>query len=158
MIDFFKGLIFFSFLIGANFASLDLNAQSNLAYIKTYTPLAQKLSIEYKIPVSIILGVAVFESDYGRSKVAKKLNNHFGIEGKNHHIYKTRYRYFNSVEESYIFFCKMVAQKSYYKKLENNKKFEAWIVAMSQSGYSEVPDVWAKRLKTIIINNKLNEL
>lgn len=145
-------------ILGFGLFSMSLYCQTNHQYIKKYTPLAKQLSSKYKIPVPIILGIAIFESDYGRSKVAKTLNNHFGIEGKNHHKYKTRYRYFESIEVSYESFCKMVAKKNYYIALAGNPKYELWIQAMSKSGYSEVPEIWAKRLKQVIINNKLNEL
>ncbi|MBU3676696.1 MAG: muramidase [Chitinophagaceae bacterium] len=149
---------YFILFVVLNIGSNALYAQTNQQYILNYTPLAKQLSQEYKIPVAIILGIAVFESDYGRSKVAKRLNNHFGIEGHNHHIYKTRYRYFANVKESYIFFCKMITKRGYYINLKGNVDYGAWIKAMSKSGYSEMPEVWAKRLNQIIKNNKLNEL
>ncbi|MGI9191996.1 MAG: glucosaminidase domain-containing protein [Chitinophagaceae bacterium] len=158
MVNFINRRFIWYSILGFLLLTSTVNGQSNHQYIKKYTALAKQLSTQYKIPVPIILGIAAFESDYGRSKVAKTLNNHFGIEGKNHRIYKTRYRYFESVEASYESFCKMVAQKNYYKALAGNPKYEMWIQAMSESGYSEAPEIWAKRLKQVIINNKLNEL
>ena len=53
------------------------------SYIKEHKEVAQRLMRETGVPASVILAVAIHESAYGNSRIAKHLNNHFGIKGKN---------------------------------------------------------------------------
>ncbi|HMR19663.1 MAG TPA: glucosaminidase domain-containing protein, partial [Sphingobacterium sp.] len=52
-------------------------------YIDRYKSIAQQLMQESGVPASVILAVAIHESAYGNSRIARHLNNHFGIKGKN---------------------------------------------------------------------------
>ena len=88
--------------------SLSVNAQHS--YIQNHKKIALELSEQYGIPPAVILSIAFVESGGGTSKNSKTLNNHFGIVGKNN-VSSSRYRYFNSVRESYEAFCKLVARK-----------------------------------------------
>ena len=49
-------------------------------YIKEYAPLAIEQMDKYKIPASITLAQGLLESGAGRSVLARKSNNHFGIK------------------------------------------------------------------------------
>lgn len=51
-----------------------------LAYIKKYAPIAVYEMHAYKIPASITLAQGILESGRGRSELARKSNNHFGIK------------------------------------------------------------------------------
>ena len=53
------------------------------AYIEQYKDAAIQYMEEYGCPASIILAVAMHESAHGNSKIARYLNNHFGIKGPN---------------------------------------------------------------------------
>ncbi|MDG2194099.1 MAG: glucosaminidase domain-containing protein, partial [Polaribacter sp.] len=57
----------------------DLNKYT-LAYIKKYAPLAVREMHTYKIPASITLAQGILESGNGRSGLASKSKNHFGIK------------------------------------------------------------------------------
>ena len=135
-----------------------LPAQSG--YIKKYKPLADSLAKEYKIPVAVILGVAIVESGAGTSRNSKLLNNHFGIVGKNDLMktngIKSRYKHFKDVTASYVAFCKLVKKRKYYDKLKGNKDYNLWLDAMSKAGYSEVPEEWKKKIATCIRKHKLS--
>ena len=48
-------------------------------YIDTYKDIAMKEMKEYKIPASITLAQGILESGAGNSALARKANNHFGI-------------------------------------------------------------------------------
>ncbi len=128
-------------------------------YIESHKLLATILSETYSIPTSIILAVAIVESSAGDGFVAKKLNNHFGIVGKNAVKYKnghkTKYKQYANEIESYIDFCELVANKSFYSKLKNKKEVKLWVKAISKTGYSELPLVWEKRILTTIHTNHL---
>ena len=50
------------------------------AYIATYSGMAVEQMKKYGIPASITLAQGLLESDAGRSTLAVKCNNHFGIK------------------------------------------------------------------------------
>jgi flagellum-specific peptidoglycan hydrolase FlgJ len=148
-----KTLIFILLL-----ASQLVFAQSK--YIKQYKPLADSLSKEYKIPVSVILGVAIIESGAGTSRNSKLLHNHFGIVGKNDLLktkgIKSRYKQFKSAADSYQAFCKLLKKRKYYDKLKGNMNYHLWLDAMSKHGYSEEPEQWKQRITAAIRKSKLS--
>ena len=51
-----------------------------VAYIEKFAPIAVKKMLEYNIPASITLAQGVLESGSGRSPLAIRSNNHFGIK------------------------------------------------------------------------------
>lgn len=57
----------------------DLNGYT-MAYIGVYKNIAIEKMMEYKIPASITLAQGILESGNGRSELARKSNNHFGIK------------------------------------------------------------------------------
>jgi len=134
------------------------NAQ-NKNYITDHKIIATLLSEHYGIPASVILAVAAVESSGGAGPVAKVLNNHFGIVGKNNFVnnngHKSRYKQYDNEYASYIDFCNMISRKKFYKKLKNNENPQAWIKAMSQSGYSEVPQEWEQKIMSVLLSNRL---
>jgi len=130
----------------------------NAAYIAKHKTLATSLSEKYGIPYSVILGVAIVESSAGHGPAAKKLNNHFGIVGRNHlqaKGYHSRYKQYTSAQASFTDFCKMISRKDFYESMKNNTDPKAWIAALSRAGYSEEPQVWEKRILNTIATNKL---
>ena len=129
-------------------------------YVKKYRPIADSLSSEYGVPVSVILGVAILESGSCTSRNCKLLNNHFGMEGKNNLLktkgIKTRYKQYPNALASYVDFCKLMKKKKFYKKLKGNMDYKIWVDAISKVGYSEVPDYWKKKVLETIKKNKLS--
>jgi Bax protein len=137
--------------------------QSALAqskYIKKYRPMADSLSEVYKIPVSVILGIALLESGSGTSRNCKLLHNHFGVVGKNNLLktigVKTRYKQYPDSLASYVDFCKIIKKKKFYKKLKDNMDYKVWVDSISKTGYSEVPDEWKQKVLNTIRKNKLS--
>ena len=63
--------------------ALKINGQTSVAgvrmYIETHADEAIYQMVEYKIPASVTLAQAIFESSCGTSVLAKRSNNHFGI-------------------------------------------------------------------------------
>lgn len=51
-------------------------------YIKRFHPTARMEERRYKIPYSISMAQGLLESDAGKSTLAEKANNHFGIKGR----------------------------------------------------------------------------
>jgi len=139
------------------FISQSLIAQSK--YVKKYRPLADSLSSVYGVPTSIILGVAILESGSGTSRNCKLLKNHFGIVGKNDLLktkrIKTRYKQYRDSLASYVDFCKLMTKKKFYKTLKDNTDYTLWAEAISNAGYSEVPEYWKTKVVETIRKNKL---
>jgi flagellum-specific peptidoglycan hydrolase FlgJ len=54
-----------------------------IEYLNKYSPLAVSEMRRTGIPASITLAQGMLESDYGRSTLARKGNNHFGIKCHN---------------------------------------------------------------------------
>src|SRR6476646_9604022 len=121
-----------TFLSAFSFKSL---AQSKTVkhYIEKYSSLADSLSYEFEIPVSVILGVAIVESSSGKSRNARLLNNHFGIVGKNNLLktkgIRTKYKQFPDGESSYISLCKLIRKRKFYKRLKGNSDNKLWVDA-----------------------------
>ncbi len=129
-------------------------------YIEEHLPIAQNLMREKKLPASIILGVAIHESAAGKSKVARHLNNHFGIKGKNSNKeIKSAYKDYGHVEESYEHFTEFLASKPAYNKLFDNLStynYKAWAKGIQNGGYA-ASQSWASKVIAIIYKYKLYE-
>lgn len=130
------------------------------SFIQQYRPLADSLSVEYGVPASVILGVAIVESGSGTSRNCKLLNNFFGIVGKNNLLktkgIKSRYKQYPDAAASFADFCKLQSRKKYYSKLKGNMDYKVWVEAISKSGYSEAPATWKQRVSDTIKKNKLS--
>jgi len=125
-------------------------------YIDRFLPLSKSLSIEFGIPVSIILGVSTLESGSGTSKNCKQLNNYFGVTGRNA-LKKRRsaYKQYDSAEASFRDFCGIISRKSFYQKLKGNKNYSKWLTSMNHSSYAGAKGVWISRITSIIKKHKL---
>ncbi|MDI9312082.1 MAG: glucosaminidase domain-containing protein [Limnohabitans sp.] len=123
------------------------------SYVNKHNELAENLSVEFGIPKSIILSIAIVESGAGSSKVAKKLNNHFGIKGKNN-VSWSRFKQYSSVEDSFRDFCVKISSKKFYSNMKGNDDYLLWLKKISLTGYSTKPKLWLKKLKkTILLHN-----
>lgn len=132
-------------------------------YIKKYEDLAVEKAEKHRIPVSIILGVSMVESDAGRSAIAKSLNNFFGIKGANWSSqqkmgYKSAYKEYKTDDESFEHFCQVVKKKKFYQKLKGTVDFKEWLNQMNKSEYATAKDKWVKRINLTISQFKLYEL
>lgn len=132
-----------------------------LSFREKYQALADSLSIAYQIPSSVILGVALIESGSGTSRNSKLLNNFFGIKGRNN-LLKTKgirssYKQYKTDTASFVDFCTLVAKKQFYPKLAGNPDYRVWILALSKTGYSEVPETWRKLITNAIKKSGLDK-
>jgi flagellum-specific peptidoglycan hydrolase FlgJ len=139
-----------------------------LTYIKKYAPLAVIKMHEYKIPASITLAQGILESGNGRSTLASKSNNHFGIKchtgwtGKR--VYHDddkkddcfrKYRY---VENSYNDHSKFLTGRRRYAFLFNYriKDYKKWARGLKKAGYA-TDRKYPNKLIKIIEDYKLYE-
>lgn len=117
---------------------------------------AQEASKKYGIPVSVILGFAGLETQYGETGMGKSKNNLFGI-GKN---------VYNSISESVEDFARLVTgqkssaqSKKYGQATAGASSNEEWVNAIRDAGYnSEYADgVYEQKILDVINSHGLND-
>ncbi len=155
-----------------------MNAQTaqHDAYIETFYKIAIAEMDRAGIPASIKLAQGILESGIGKSELANKANNHFGIKcggswiGETYYIIdddrdesgkliKSCFRVFESPQESYIEHTEFLTdpKKEYrYGSLFKLGKtdYEAWAHGLKKAGYATNPN-YPKLLITVIENNNL---
>lgn len=137
-------------------------------YVDIYASEAVNQMAKYKIPASVILAQAIFESNCGNSALAKKSNNHFGIKChiewsgdtivKNDDALNECFRKYNSIEDSYTDHSIFLSSRVRYAHLFNLKltDYKGWCHGLKYSGYATYP-AYAKKLINIIEDYKLYE-
>ncbi|MFA4867383.1 MAG: glucosaminidase domain-containing protein [Pedobacter sp.] len=140
--------------------SFSVKAQTTDEYIETYAEQAQALMREYKIPASVILAVAIHESAAGTSKIARYLNNHFGIKGTNSNTeIRSAYKDYPTVNESYEHFLDFLKSRTSFKQLfdkYNQYDYKNWARGIQRGGYARSRS-WASQIIGIIKKNNLYE-
>jgi flagellum-specific peptidoglycan hydrolase FlgJ len=139
-----------------------------LTYIKKYAPLAVIKMHEYKIPASITLAQGILESGNGRSVLASKSNNHFGIKchrgWKGKRVYHDDdkkddcFRKYEYVEQSYNDHSKFLTGRKRYAFLFNYRitDYKKWAKGLKKAGYA-TDKKYPQKLIGIIQNYKLYE-
>ena len=121
------------------------------AYIKKYRKVAIKEMKKYGIPASITLAHGMLESGNGKSRLAKKGKNHFGIKCTNDWEGRTIkedddkknecFRRYRKAEHSYRDHSEFIANRERYRFLfEYDKKdYKSWAYGLKQAGYATNP-------------------
>ena len=153
-------------------------SQDNPTYINLYKSIAVAEMMRTGIPASIKLAQAILESNCGKSELACKANNHFGIkcgsdwQGKSFNkedddfeggkLVKSCFREYSSVYDSYIAHSDFLtdpgksARYGALFKLETND-YKGWAKGLSHAGYATDPQ-YSKRLIDIIEKYQLYQL
>ena len=117
-------------------------------YIKKYAPIAIKKMHEHNIPASITLAQGVLESGSGRSSLAIKSNNHFGI--KCHKGWQGKsvthdddekgecFRKYKYPETSYEDHSQFLLTRGRYASLFKlgHKNYKGWAYGLKRAGYA----------------------
>ena len=136
-------------------------SQDVLDYIEKYNKIAMREMQEYKIPASITLAQGLLESGNGKSELAKKSNNHFGI--KCHSSWKGKrtyhdddakgecFRVYDSPAQSYRDHSLFLANGQRYAFLFELKitDYKGWAKGLKKAGYATLP-VYANVLINLI--------
>lgn len=147
------------------------NAQKNVVYqqyIDQYSDMAVEQMRRYKIPASITMAQAILESGAGRSYLATKANNHFGIKvssGWNGGYVKRdddrkdeKFRKYKNVEDSYEDHSKFLLKDRYKRLFDLDPlDYKGWARGLKACGYATLP-TYANRLIDIIETYELHEL
>lgn len=139
-----------------------------LDYIKKYAPIAVREMHLFNIPASITLAQGVLESSSGRSELASKSNNHFGIkchkEWDGKRVYHDDdekgecFRKYKFVASSFKDHSLFLSQRSRYNFLFSYSvtDYENWAKGLRKAGYATDPNYPTKLIK-IIEDYKLSE-
>lgn len=152
-----KKLLTFCFLL--LFLS-KVNAQTTEEYIVEHAEHAQELMREHTIPASIILAVAIHESAAGKSKIARYLNNHFGVKGPNSNTeIRSAYRDYPDADSSYNHFVSFLHSRSYFDVLfdkYDQYDYKNWAKGIQRGGYAG-SRTWASQVIALIKKYELYE-
>jgi len=136
------------------------------AYIDRYKATALKFQEEYGIPATITLAQGILESGAGTSRLTKASNNHFCIKafGWSGRVYlawddekvKSRFRCYNSPEESFRDYARLISTNQRYRFLFNISVYDyrGWAQGLKKAGYATAPK-YAQALIGIIDHYKL---
>lgn len=130
------------------------------AYIDQYKDIAIEQMLRYRIPASITLAQGLFESGAGRSELALKGNNHFGIKCHDwggaavYHDDDERgecFRAYRNAAESYEDHSRFLSGSQRYRRLFSLPltDYQGWARGLKAAGYATNPR-YADKLIEII--------
>lgn len=144
-------------------------------YLWKYKYLSIELNQEMGIPIALTLAVAGLESDWGRSELAVRANNHFGIKSKEWpgpifckttQEYMARQQFYTDdcfrkyplIRHSYFDFGKHLKQSPTYSKLFYYPEWDYynWAWGLQMNNYATDP-FYAKKLIRMIEMYGLDE-
>jgi len=140
----------------------------SLQYIKKYAPIAVSEMHKYNVPASITLAQGILESGNGRSQLASKSNNHFGIKchtgwkgAKVYHDDDEKgecFRKYKYVESSYEDHSQFLSGRRRYASLFALRKtdYKGWSKGLKKAGYATDKN-YPKKLIKIIETYELHE-
>ena len=157
-------ILFLTFLI----AFIPLNAQTEAqqkladAYLEKYAGFAVEEMLRSGVPASITLAQGMLESNYGRSELAVKANNHFGIQchgdawkGKRYEHMDAgelrQFRKYKSVLESYEDHSNFLLKNKRYAFLFELERtdYKGWARGLKKAGYAEDPEYANKLIRVV---------
>lgn len=144
-------------------ALLSLGAAKDpcVGYIEKYSDLAIKEMKRTGVPASITLAQGILESNAGRSALAVKGNNHFGIKCHNDWKGKTMryddnapkecFRVYPHAEASFRDHSDFLRSKDRYKSLFELKQtdYKGWAHGLKKAGYATDPSYASKLIRII---------
>lgn len=135
------------------FTSVFVKSQTTEDYIAEHVDHAQELMREHTIPASIILAVAIHESAAGQSKIARYLNNHFGVKGSNSNTeIRSSYRDYPTVDSSYNHFLSFLHSRTYFQVLfdkYDQYDYKNWARGIQRGGYA-ASRTWSAQVIALI--------
>ena len=146
------------------FAVAQRTNQAYWTYIDKYKDWAIEQMHQYHIPASITLAQALLESNAGRSTLATKSNNHFGIKVSGSwtgpYIIQSddrpndRFRKYKSARESYIDHSKFLQGRRYQGLYQLGRTdYKAWARGLKRAGYATNPNYAESLIRVIEMYN-----
>lgn len=152
-------IFLFSISSMASWAQMRWN-QTYQLYINQYKDLAIREMLQYRIPASITLAQAVFESGAGRSRLARLGNNHFGIKchgwtgrtiAEDDDALGECFRAYDHPLQSFEDHSKFLVNSSRYRKLFSLSMldYRGWAHGLKACGYATNPRYAYKLIELI---------
>lgn len=151
-------IVLFICFIGCRCLIFAQSSSDIQAYISKYKQIALEQERNYGIPAPITLAQGILESGAGKSELTRNSNNHFGIKalgGWNGRIYlawddeteKSRFRVYDSAEESFKDHSEFLKNNSRYKDLFTKSVYDyrGWANGLQKAGYATATN-YAKAL------------
>ena len=135
-------------------------------YVEQFGAMAVSEMQRTGVPASITLAQGIIESDYGRSRLAREANNHFGIkchsDWKGKKIYhdddrrRECFRKYDNPEDSYTDHSDFLKNGSRYRSLFTlaPDDYKGWARGLKKAGYATNPK-YAGMLIDMIEKNRL---
>ena len=147
----------------------ELNTQSVKAYIERYSKVAVAEMDKTGIPASITMAQAIIESRSGKSVLAVKNNNHFGIKcfskscppghcsnyTDDHH--KDFFRKYAQSTDSWRAHSQFLLNGRYKELLKFGKNYKVWAKGLRDFGYA-TDQTYDKKLISVVERYELNKL
>jgi len=153
-----KKIVFLFVLILSQIPGFGQTAAS--VYVERYKSVAIEKMNQTGVPASVILAVAMHESGSGTSTIARYLNNHFGIKGKNRvKTIRSAYKSYDSVEDSYTDFISTLKKHPSFAKLFNTPysyKYTYWVRGIQRGGYAH-SKTWGAQVLGFIKKYQLDQ-
>jgi len=164
-----SNMTFLLLFIWTALLALDRNIEQ---YIDQYQYIAINEMERTGVPASIKLAQGILESNAGRSTLARKANNHFGIKcgskwrGKKHYrkdddykngkLIKSCFRGYRNSESSYLAHSDFLVENKRYRSLFKLKPtdYKRWAKGLKKAGYA-TSKTYDKKLIRIIEDYKL---
>lgn len=139
-----------------------------LEYIQTYKELAINEQLRSGVPAAITLAQGIHESTAGKSELATKANNHFGIKCKSTWTGPTIlhdddakqecFRKYSSAEQSYIDHSDFLKASNRYHFLFDLDRtdYAGWASGLKRAGYATNPQ-YVKRLTDLVEKYNLQQ-
>lgn len=159
-----KTILFLTFLFSWFTLSAQTPAQKALAdaYLGQFAGYAVEEMHRSGVPASITLAQGMLESNYGRSELAVKANNHFGIQchgdawkGKRYQHVDSgelrEFRKYKSVSESYEDHSNFLVKNKRYASLFELEvtDYKGWAHGLKKAGYAEDPEYASKLIRVV---------
>ena len=173
MTDPYTLLLYIRQVRGEAFAALlgdvdSLCGSSRSEFLSHYAPAAMEQQQRYGIPASVTLAQMAFESDWGRSALARKGNNYFGIkcspqwlaEGRPYSVHdddrpKEKFCNYATVEESIDHHSRLLMSDRYKRcRSYPSTDYHHWLLALKAAGYATAKD-YVQLCESIIRRYKL---
>jgi LysM repeat protein len=135
--------------------------QDVINYIERYKDVAIQEMLRSHIPASITLAQGLHESSYGKSRLAKEANNHFGIKCKdewsgkkffqNDDAPNECFRVYEHAEASYADHSDFLLTRPRYASLFQLPitDYKGWALGLKEAGYATNPKYTQILVKTI---------
>lgn len=121
--------------------------------------LAQETERKYGVPASVTLAQYAYESGYGKSDLAQKNQNYFGIKGSYNGQSRNGWRLYGSIEESFDDHGALLAKPLYANKTKGATTIEEYVKAIAET-YAPSSDGnvnYAANIMRIIRDNNLTQ-